>query len=147
MTDGSEMMPVVREGFGQKLGLRVIKIWNKSRGSCFPVWTGDEGTWGRGLGFSLEIPRGTQVFQGECSPQGYLPAVAKGYILVFVFWSYLFYFWLLWAFIAVCGLSPVAPSRDYSLVATWELLIVVASLVCGTRALGHVGFCSCSALA
>ena len=48
---------------------------------CGQVMRG-HGGW---LGFSLEIPRGTQVFRGDCSPQGYLPAVAKGYILVFVF--------------------------------------------------------------
>ena len=54
--------------------------------------------------------------------------------------NYLFtYFWLLWVFIAVCGLSPVMVSRHYS------------SLPCAgfslqwllPRAPGHVGFSSC----
>ena len=42
---------------------------------------------------------------------------------------YLFYFWLCWVFVAVCGLSPVAESRGYALVAVCRLLTTVASLV------------------
>ena len=38
-------------------------------------------------------------------------------------------YWLCWVFVAVCGLSLVAVSRGYSLVALWGLLIEVASLV------------------
>ena len=40
---------------------------------------------------------------------------------------YFIYFWLLWVFIAVRGLSLVAMSRGYSLVR--RLLITLASLV------------------
>ena len=39
-----------------------------------------------------------------------------------------FYFWLHWVFVAVCGLSLVAMSGGYSLVAMLGLLIAVASL-------------------
>ena len=38
-------------------------------------------------------------------------------------------FWLCWVFIAACGLSLVAASRGYSLVAVWGLLIAMASFV------------------
>ena len=40
---------------------------------------------------------------------------------------YFIYFWLLWVFIAVRGLSLIAMSRGYSLVR--RLLITLASLV------------------
>ena len=43
--------------------------------------------------------------------------------------DFLVYFWLLWVFIAVCGLSLVAASRGCSPVVGHRLLIVVASLV------------------
>ena len=49
-----------------------------------------------------------------------------------------FYFWLLCVFLAVCRLSLVATSRDYSLAAVRGLLIVVAS-GCGARAPGMPG--------
>ena len=48
------------------------------------------------------------------------------------------YFWLLWVFVAACGLSLVAASRGYSSCGEWasvygmlssHLLIAVASLV------------------
>ena len=42
---------------------------------------------------------------------------------------YLFYFWLCWVFVAACGLSPVAESRGYALVAVCRLLTIVAPLV------------------
>ena len=42
---------------------------------------------------------------------------------------YLIYFWLHWIFVAACGLSLVAVSGGYSLVAVLGLLIAVASLV------------------
>jgi len=42
---------------------------------------------------------------------------------------YFIYFWLLWVFVAVRGLSLVAMSRGYSLVAVRRLLITLASLV------------------
>ena len=52
-----------------------------------------------------------------------------------------FFFWLLWVFVVARGLSLVAESGGYSLVAVHRLLIAVASLVvvhglsnCGTRA-------------
>ena len=45
------------------------------------------------------------------------------------FFLNLFIFWLLWVFIAACGLSEVATSGSSSLVAVLGLLIVVASLV------------------
>ena len=42
---------------------------------------------------------------------------------------YLFiYFWLLWTFLAVCGLSLAVASRGSSLVATYQLLFAAASL-------------------
>ena len=45
---------------------------------------------------------------------------------------FIFYFWLHWVFVAVCGLSLVAASRGYSLVVL-RLLTVVASLVLEQR--------------
>ena len=44
-----------------------------------------------------------------------------------VFLKIFFYFWLHWALIAVCGLSLVAVSRGYSLIALHGLLTAVAS--------------------
>ena len=55
----------------------------------------------------------------------------------FIFSINLFiYFWLLWVFIAVRGLSLVAASGGYSSVGVHRLLIVVTSLCCGAWALG-----------
>ena len=51
----------------------------------------------------------------------------------FIFYLFI-YFWLLWVFIAACGLSLVVASGGYS-IAVHGLLIVVASR-CGTQALG-----------
>ena len=50
---------------------------------------------------------------------------------VFIFFKiYWFSFlWLLWVFVAVHGLSPVAESGGFSLVVVWGLLIAVAPLV------------------
>ena len=45
------------------------------------------------------------------------------------------------------GLSPVAESRGYSLVAVGKLLTVVTSLVAEHKVLGRMGFSSCSSLA
>ena len=45
-------------------------------------------------------------------------------------------FWLCWIIVAACGLSLVAASRGYSLVATHRLLIAVASLVVEHRVWG-----------
>ena len=53
------------------------------------------------------------------------------------------YFWLCWAFIAVCGLFLVAVSRGCSLVVMRGLLTAVASLFCRARALRCAGFSSC----
>ena len=47
-----------------------------------------------------------------------------------------------WVFIAAPGLSLVAASRGYSLVAVRRLLMAVASR-CGARAVGLLGFSSC----
>ena len=53
-------------------------------------------------------------------------------------------FWLLWVFTALHGLSLVAATGDYSLVAVCGLLIAVASLVPEHRLyLGWPGFSSC----
>ena len=46
--------------------------------------------------------------------------------------SFLF-FWLQWVFIATLGLSVVAASVGYSLVAVLRLIIVVTSLVAAYR--------------
>ena len=46
---------------------------------------------------------------------------------------FIFYFWLLWVFVALCGLSPGAESRGYSPVAVHGLLIGMASLVAEHR--------------
>ena len=45
----------------------------------------------------------------------------------------LLFFWLCWVFIAMHGLSSIAASRNYSLVAVHGLLIVMAFLAveCG----------------
>ena len=52
--------------------------------------------------------------------------------------SLFIYLCLHWVFIAVCGLSLVVASRDYSLVAICRPLIAVASH-CRARALGLMG--------
>ena len=44
-------------------------------------------------------------------------------------WAIVYYFWLLWTFVAVCGLSLVVVSEGYPLAAMHWLLIVMASLV------------------
>lgn len=74
--DGSMETAVVGEDFRGKLGLAVGKIWHKRGGYCLFVWTGDDGTWG-GLGFSPEIPTGIWKFQGERSPEDYLPCSGR----------------------------------------------------------------------
>ena len=48
---------------------------------------------------------------------------------------YLFYFWLCWVFVAARGLSLVAASGVYSLVAVYGLLIEVGFSFCRARAL------------
>ena len=52
---------------------------------------------------------------------------------------FLFYFWLLWVFIAACGLSLVEGSRGYSLVVMCGLLIDVAFVIAEPQARGCVG--------
>ena len=49
--------------------------------------------------------------------------------LTFLKILFIFPFWLLRVFIAVCGLSPVVISRRNSLVAVYRLLTAVVSLV------------------
>ena len=49
---------------------------------------------------------------------------------------FMYYFWLRWVFIAVCGLSLVGVSRAYFPVALCRLLIVVAFLIAEHQALG-----------
>ena len=64
---------------------------------------------------------------------------------------YVFFFFLIYLFLAVLGLcccmdfSLVAVSRGYSLVAVCGLLVVVAvaSLTAEHEVLGHVGFSRC----
>ena len=58
----------------------------------------------------------------------------------------LFVYWLCWVFLAAQGLSLAVASRGYSLVAVYQRLIVVASLLvkhglisCGLVAPRHVG--------
>ena len=43
-------------------------------------------------------------------------------------WVFYFFFWLLWVFVVLCGLSLIAASGGYSLAAV-RSLIEVASLV------------------
>ena len=45
------------------------------------------------------------------------------------FFNVFIYFWLCWVFIAACGLSPVAVSGGYSLVAVLGILTSAVSLV------------------
>ena len=56
---------------------------------------------------------------------------------------YLFYFWLHWVFVAVCRLSLVAASRDYSLLhcAGFSLQWLLLLQSTGSR---HTGFSSCN---
>ena len=49
-----------------------------------------------------------------------------GFILLFID---LFYFWLLWVFVAVRGLSLVAASGGHALAAVHSLLTLVGSLL------------------
>ena len=56
-----------------------------------------------------------------------------GFLKFYLF--YLFYLWLRWVFVAACRLSLVAASGLF-FVAARRLLIAVASLCCGARALG-----------
>ena len=68
----------------------------------------------------------------------------------FFFNLLIFFFWLLWIFVAVRGLSPVAESGGFSLVAVWGLLSSCGmwashcsgSSCLGTRALEY-GLSSC----
>ena len=53
--------------------------------------------------------------------------------LHFSFFFFFFMFWLHLVFIAVRGLSVVAASEGYSIVAVWGLLTAVASLVAEHR--------------
>ena len=55
--------------------------------------------------------------------------------LSYYFFFFLICFWLHWVFIAVRGLSLAVANGGYS-VAVRRLLIAVASLCCGARALG-----------
>ena len=48
----------------------------------------------------------------------------------------MFYFWLHWVFVAACGLFSSCSERGLLLVAVHRLLVAVASLCCGARALG-----------
>ena len=57
-----------------------------------------------------------------------------------------FFFWLHWVFIAAHGLSLVAVSEGYSLVAVQRFLTVVASLVWSMGSRAH-GFHSCNSWA
>ena len=57
------------------------------------------------------------------------------------------YFWLCWVFVAVCGLSVVEVSWDYTQVAAHGLLIVVASLVPGSTGSRAPGLSRCDAWA
>ena len=70
---------------------------------------------------------------------------SPGRVCVFLRWgnaweaaSFVFFFffnilWLFWVFIAGCGLSLVAESKGYLVIAMLELLISVASLVAEHR--------------
>ena len=64
-----------------------------------------------------------------------------GSFLSFYFFS-IYYFWLPWVFVAMCGLSLVVASGGYSLDAGHRLLTAMASLV-AERGLGGMGFSSC----
>ena len=48
----------------------------------------------------------------------------------------MYYFWLRWVFVAVCGLSVVGVSRVYFPVPLCRLLIVVAFFIAEHQALG-----------
>ena len=72
------------------------------------------------------IPLGAAFFcccsLSFCRFRGHIPC-----FLVFFFFLILFIYWLCWVFIAVCRLSLVAVSWDYSSSLVHGLLIVVAS--------------------
>ena len=65
----------------------------------------------------------------------------------FIFLKFIYlYFWLHWVFVAVCGLSLVAASRDYSLLrcaafSLWWLLLLwsTGSRACGLQQLWRMG--------
>ena len=56
-------------------------------------------------------------------------------------------FWLCWVFVAACGLSLVAVSRGYSLLAARGLSYCSGFSCYRAQALECVGFCSCSSQA
>ena len=64
-------------------------------------------------------------------------------MLSLFFFSFTYYFWLLWFSVAVCGLSLVVESRGYSswrcMGFSWWWLLLLWSM--GSR---RVGFSSCS---
>ena len=63
---------------------------------------------------------------------------------IYLFTYLLIDFWFCWVFVVVCEVSLVVASGAYSLVVVCGLFLVVGSLCCGARALGCVGFSSCS---
>ena len=59
----------------------------------------------------------------------------KGQLVNILFnYFYLFYVWLHWVLVAACGLSLVAGSRGYCLVAVLRLLIGGSFSCCGAQA-------------
>ena len=60
---------------------------------------------------------------------GHLPQELEFYFFLKIFIILLIYFWLLWVFVALRGLSLVVAARGYSLVAMRGLLRAVASLI------------------
>ena len=70
-------------------------------------------------------PRAGCVFSSAGGMLGRQPV-----LFFFFFFNIL---WLFWVFIAGCGLSLVAESKDYLVIAMLELLISVASLVAEHR--------------
>ena len=64
------------------------------------------------------------------------------FLFTYISSDFLFmYLWLLWVFVAVCGLSLVTTSEGYSLGA--QCFSLRQLLLLQTQALGHVGFSSC----
>ena len=57
-------------------------------------------------------------------------------MLPFLNFLFFIYFWLLWVFVAACGLFSSCSERGLLFVAACRLLIAVASLVGRARALG-----------
>lgn len=99
--DGSVETAVVGEDFRGNLGLARERYEIGEEGT---VWTGDDGTW-RDLGFAPEIPTGTWNFQGECSPEDYLPC-SGGRMAVRVNVSC-----FCWG-LCLCGLTEFSGIRD-----------------------------------